>query len=207
MSPARWKALPSVAMAGATIISACCNSRMLSAPHIPMQTRSAPTRFCVPSVRLVGPKEQLIQGPLGAGLYSGAPGQGRVRRGHAPVEPFAGSFFRLSKGRAYHHCVGARYYRFAQVAAGANAAVGDYRYVSSCGVGSTRPWQRRSPQVAVTWGTPTPVTSRVVHAAPGSYANQDGRYASFHELYAGAIGNAVAHHHRRIDLLYEFGED
>ena len=51
-----WRYLPSVLIAGATIILVCCISRMVFAPHIPMLVRRAPTRFCVPSVTDEGPK-------------------------------------------------------------------------------------------------------------------------------------------------------
>ena len=47
-------------MAGAMTISACWNSRTVWAPHIPIAVRSAPTRFSVPSVRLVDEGGEMV---------------------------------------------------------------------------------------------------------------------------------------------------
>ena len=60
--------------------------------------------------------------------------------------------------------------------------------------------------MAVTWGTPTPTTSRVVQACAGADADEDAVDAGFHEGKGNGIADAVADDDGYADLLAEFVE-
>ena len=161
-----------------------------------MHVRSAPTRFCVPSVRHVGPNRICSSVAADADLDARAARQARVRRGHAPVVAAARRFGRLRERRADHDRVGAAGERLAHVAAGAHAAVGDDRHVAAGARDRTRRARRRSRCVAVTCGTPMPSTSRLVQAAPGPDADQQAGDAGLHQLERRREADAVADHDR-----------
>src|SRR5262249_6492966 len=123
-SPRSCQLLPSVLIAGAMTISAWCISASVAAPHTPMHVRKAPTRFCVPLVRLVGPNRMCSRLPLTPTLM-------RVPRGNPPVVTVPGRLVGLRERRADHDRVGAAGERLAHVATAAHATIGDDRDVAA----------------------------------------------------------------------------
>ena len=60
--------------------------------------------------------------------------------------------------------------------------------------------------MAVTWGIPTPVTSRVVHAAPGPHANENTVNTRLHQLQRHVVADAVPDDHRNVHQLKQLRE-
>ncbi len=54
--------------------------------------------------------------------------------------------------------------------------------------------------IAVAWGTPTPMTCRVVHAAPGPDAHEHPHGAGAHQVEGGVVRGAAAHDDRHGQL-------
>src|SRR6202043_2389542 len=158
--------LPSVLIDGAMTISVSWNSSMVRAPQTPIAAFRAPTRFMLPSSTCAGPKRisrsvplmpvrmRVPRGRLGSGVampqWLPCPAASAA---DAKIEPIMTASAPLAK---------------------ALATSPPRRIPPSVMIATRSPlrrkWSSRAAAqslVAVTWGTPTPSTARVVHAAPG----------------------------------------
>ena len=152
------------------------------------------------------PVQQLPQSAFGANIDARAARQLRVCVGHPPIVASARRFGGLGKGRAQHHGVGAAGHRLAQVAAGADAAVGNDAHIAAGALVIILPgggaFQRRRNLRYAHSGN---LTGRAGGA--GADAHQHGVNPSFHQLAGHGVTDAVAHHHRNLQRANQLGEN
>src|SRR5438552_14320079 len=161
-----WNTLPSDTMDGATTISVCWNSAMSLAPHTPSADRSAPAKFCVPSSTRAGPI-RISRSVALVPTWMRVP-RGRLGSGVAmpQLKPFDADSSAPARGVPI----------ITASAPDANAlhTSAPMRMPPSVITATRMPPRRMcssraaaTSAVAVTCGTPTPSTPRVVQAAPG----------------------------------------
>ena len=153
-----------------------------------------------------GAVHYLLQRSLSANLDAGAARQFGVGVSHPPIIAAPRGFRGLGKGRPDHHPVGPAGNSLAQIAAGADAAIGDDRYIAAGAVEIILP------------GGGAFQSSRYLGDAdagnfPGSAgragadAHQNSVNAGFHQFPGHIIADAVAHDDRHIQGFQQFGEN
>src|SRR6059058_1730569 len=161
-----WNTLPSETIAGATTISTCWNWAMSLAPHTPSAERSAPAKFCDPSSTRAGPS-RISRSVAFVPTWMRVP---RGRFGSGVAMPQLKPFDADSSAPAS----GVPIMTASAPAANALHTSAPIRMPPSVMTATRMPPRRMcssraaaTSAVAVTCGTPTPSTPRVVHAAPG----------------------------------------
>src|SRR6266498_5330700 len=128
-----------------------------------------------------------------------------MRSGHAPVMAAAGCLLRLRERRADHDRVRATRKRFAHIATGAHAPVGDDRHVAS---GAPRECVTRGGAIHgrgyLRHADAEDLATRTRRARPD--ADQQASNAGFHQLERRGIADTVADDDRYADTTAEAAE-